>query len=132
MTKAPWNEGNAERGKRSTRRRLQRLPCGSGLGPDLKGVAVTVLSGRSLPIDRRSEQGRLRPLPHDASAHEVGRRQVGLVVYEAADGLMLQTAPATMVRIPDERDRGATAAAHVDHADRTSRIAHPIANWRIS
>jgi putative heme-binding domain-containing protein len=103
MAKSPWNEGDTDRGKRL----YEKLGCnachaGSGLGPDLKGVASRFSREdlfRSIVDPNKDVSDRYRTTQVLTKS---GFVKIGLVIYEAADGLLLQTAPAEMVRIPND------------------------------
>jgi len=100
MARTPWVEGDVERGKAF----YQRTGCnachaGSGLGPDLKGVASRFSREdlfRSIVDPSKDVSDRYRTTQVLTKS---GAVKIGLVIYESADGLLLQTAPAEMVRI---------------------------------
>ena len=102
MASTPWVEGDVERGKAF----YQRTGCnachaGSGLGPDLKGVASRFSREdlfRSIVDPSKDVSDRYRTTQVLTKA---GAVRIGLLIYESADGLLLQTAPAEMVRIPE-------------------------------
>lgn len=101
MAKVEWKDGDAARGKVF----YEKTGCavchaGSGLGPDLKGVAARFSREdlfRSIVDPNKDVSDRYRTTQVVTKS---GAVQVGLVVYESADGVLLQSAPSTMIRIP--------------------------------
>jgi putative heme-binding domain-containing protein len=96
-----WTAGDSERG-RTVYSKASCAAChsgGSAVGPDLRGVGgrfgrddlLTAILQPSKDIAPR-----YRTLQIAATD---GKVYQGLIVYEAPDGVMLQTGPATMVRI---------------------------------
>jgi putative heme-binding domain-containing protein len=96
-----WNQGDAERGKAM----FTKASCaachsgGSAPGPDLRGAAgrfsrddlLTAILQPSKDVSPRYRTTQV--------ATTDGKVYQGLVVYEAVDGLILQTGPATTVRV---------------------------------
>jgi putative heme-binding domain-containing protein len=101
MAKVDWSAGDPAKGKAY----YEKAGCavchaGSGLGPDLKGVAARFSREdlfRSIVDPNKDVSDRYRTTQVVTKS---GAVQVGLVVYESADGVLLQTAPSTMIRIP--------------------------------
>jgi putative heme-binding domain-containing protein len=103
-----WTEGDVERG-RVVFAKASCSACHSGsqaLGPDLSGIGgrfsrqdlFTAILQPSKDISPR-----YRTLQIDTTD---GRTFQGLIVYEAVDGLILQTGPALTVRIAGDRIEG--------------------------
>jgi putative heme-binding domain-containing protein len=97
-----WKSGDVDRGK-AVFTKASCAACHSGtsaVGPDLRGVGgrfgredlLTAIIQPSKDIAPR-----YRTLQIESKD---GKIYQGVVVYEATDGVMLQTGPATMVRIP--------------------------------
>jgi putative heme-binding domain-containing protein len=107
-----WNLGDVDRGK-TVFTKASCAACHSGasaIGPDLRGVGGRFGRGDLLTAI-------IQPSKDIAPSYRTlqietknGKVYQGLVVYEATDGLMLQTGPATMVRIPGDQivSRGST------------------------
>ncbi len=100
-----WSAGVAERG-RAVFVKASCVSCHSGaqaLGPDLRGAAgrfsradlFTAIIQPSKDISPRYRTTLI--------ATAAGKVYQGLVIYEAVDGLLLQTGPATTVRIPGDQ-----------------------------
>jgi putative heme-binding domain-containing protein len=100
-----WSAGVAERG-RPVFVKASCVSCHSGaqaLGPDLRGAAgrfsradlFTAIIQPSMDISPRYRTTLM--------ATAAGKVYQGLVIYEAVDGLLLQTGPATTVRIPGDQ-----------------------------
>jgi putative heme-binding domain-containing protein len=100
-----WSAGTAERG-RAVLVKANCASCHSGaqaIGPDLRGVAsrfsradlFTAIVQPSKDISPRYRTTLI------ATAN--GKIYQGLVIYEAVDGLLLQTGPAATVRIPGDQ-----------------------------
>ncbi len=101
LAKIDWSAGDAERGKLIFTK-ASCASCHSGaqaLGPDLRGVAnrfsrddlLTAILQPSKDISPRYRTTQI--------ATAEGKIYQGLVIYEAADSLILQTGPATTVRV---------------------------------
>jgi putative heme-binding domain-containing protein len=101
LAKIDWSAGDAERGKLLFTR-ASCASCHSGaqaLGPDLRGVAnrfsrddlLTAILQPSKDISPRYRTTQI--------ATAEGKLYQGLVIYEAVDSLILQTGPATTVRV---------------------------------
>lgn len=100
-----WSKGDAERGQRA----FTKASCaachsdGSAVGPDLHGVAARfgrddVMTAILQPSKDVSPRYRATQI-----ATRDGKVYQGLIVYEATDGVILQTGPATTVRIDGGR-----------------------------
>jgi putative heme-binding domain-containing protein len=100
-----WTHGDVNRGK-AVFTKASCAACHSGasaIGPDLRGVGgrfgredlLTSIIQPSKDIAPRYRT--LQIETKDGKVHQ------GLVVYEAPDGLMLQTGPATMVRLAGDK-----------------------------
>ncbi len=96
-----WPAGNADHGK-ATFTKASCASChssGSAVGPDLRGVAarfgrddlLTAIIQPSKDIAPRYRSVQIGTTD--------GKSYLGLIVYEAPDGVMLQTGPGAMVRI---------------------------------
>jgi putative heme-binding domain-containing protein len=105
LNKLDWSGGEAERGK-AVYIKTNCSSCHSGaqaLGPDLRGVAnrfsrddlFTAILEPSKDISLRYRTTLI--------GTQNGRIYQGLVVYEAVDGVILQTGPAATVRIPGDQ-----------------------------
>jgi putative heme-binding domain-containing protein len=101
LAKLDWSAGDAERG-RSVYSKASCASCHSGaqaLGPDLRGVAgrfsrddlFTAILQPSKDISPRYRTTLV--------ATADGKTYQGLVIYDAVDSLLLQTGPATTVRL---------------------------------
>jgi putative heme-binding domain-containing protein len=96
-----WSAGDAGRGK-ATFARASCAAChsgGSALGPDLRGVGARfgrddLLTAIIQPSKDIAPRYRTLQI-----ATTDGKVYQGLIVYEATDGLILQTGPATTVRL---------------------------------
>jgi putative membrane-bound dehydrogenase-like protein len=108
LAKLDWTRGDAERG-RAVFIKASCAACHSGgqaLGPDLRGVA-----GRFSRADlftailqpSRDVSPRYQATLIETAA---GKTYQGLVIYEATDGVILQTAAETTVRIPGAQIAG--------------------------
>jgi putative membrane-bound dehydrogenase-like protein len=110
-----WQAGDADRG-RLVFTRASCAACHSGaqaLGPDLRGVAgrfsradlFTAIVRPSKDVSPRYRTTQI--------VTEAGKVYQGLVIYEAVDSLLLQTGPATTVRLtnPQVRERRPTAVS---------------------
>jgi putative heme-binding domain-containing protein len=100
-----WNFGNIERG-RAIFTKSSCASCHSGsqaLGPDLRGVA-----GRFSRADlftaiiQPSKDVSARYRTTQVTTAE-GKTYQGIIIYEALDSLMLQTGPATTIRLVDKQ-----------------------------
>ena len=100
-----WTDGNADRG-RAVYQQINCAACHSGaqaLGPDLRGVAnrfsrddlFTAILQPSRDISSRYRTTQI--ITSDDKIYQ------GLVIYEAVDGLLLQTGPATTVRVVNQQ-----------------------------
>lgn len=105
LSKIDWNAGNPERGK-AVFAKASCAACHSGgqaMGPDLSGVAgrfsrddlFTAILQPSKDISPRYRTTQIETTD--------GRTYQGLIVYEAVDGLILQTSAAETVRLPGNR-----------------------------
>lgn len=103
-----WAKGDAARGA-AVYQKASCAACHSGaqaLGPDLRGVAgrfsrddlFTAIVQPSKDISPRYRT--------TAVALSDGKTYQGMVIYEAVDSLILQTGPATTVRVPAEKIEG--------------------------
>jgi putative heme-binding domain-containing protein len=100
-----WSAGDARRGQ-GVFTRASCASCHSGaqaLGPDLRGVAGRfsrddLFTAILLPSKDISPRYRTT-----AVSLSDGKTYQGLVIYEATDSLLLQTGPATTVRVPAEK-----------------------------
>jgi putative heme-binding domain-containing protein len=100
-----WSVGNAERGK-SVFTTASCATCHSGaqaIGPDLQGVA-----GRFSRADLFTAI--LRPSKDVAPRYrttiittDAGKSYQGLIIYEAADSVLLQTGPAQTIRLANKQ-----------------------------
>jgi putative membrane-bound dehydrogenase-like protein len=96
-----WSAGDAGRG-RAVFQKASCAACHSGaqaLGPDLQGVAgrfsrADLFTAILQPSKDVSPRYRTTQIATDA-----GKVYQGLIIYEAVDGLILQTGPATTVRV---------------------------------
>jgi putative heme-binding domain-containing protein len=110
-----WESGDAERG-RAVFARASCAACHSGtqaLGPDLRGAAgrfsrADLFTAIVRPSKDVSPRYRATQVVTDA-----GKIYQGLIVYQATDSILLQTGPATTVRLtnPQVRERHLTAAS---------------------
>jgi putative heme-binding domain-containing protein len=110
-----WAAGDAERG-RLVFAKASCAACHSGtqaLGPDLRGVAgrfsrADLFTAIVRPSKDVSPRYRATQIVTDA-----GKIYQGLIIYEATDSVLLQTGPATTVRLtnPQVRERHLTAAS---------------------
>jgi putative membrane-bound dehydrogenase-like protein len=110
-----WTAGDAERG-RQVFVKASCAACHSGtqaLGPDLRGVAgrfsrADLFTAIVRPSKDVSPRYRTTQIVTDA-----GKVYQGLIVYEATDSVILQTGPATTVRLtnPQVRERRTTATS---------------------
>jgi putative heme-binding domain-containing protein len=110
-----WTAGDAERG-RQVFVRASCAACHSGtqaLGPDLRGVAgrfsrADLFTAILRPSKDVSPRYRTTQIVTDA-----GKLYQGLIVYEATDSVILQTGPATTVRLtnPQVRERRLSATS---------------------
>jgi putative heme-binding domain-containing protein len=110
-----WAAGDAERG-RLVFAKASCAACHSGtqaLGPDLRGVAgrfsrADLFTAIVRPSKDVSARYRATQIVTDA-----GKIYQGLIIYEATDSVLLQTGPATTVRLtnPQVRERHLTAAS---------------------
>ncbi len=110
-----WNEGDAERG-RAVFTKASCAACHSGaqaLGPDLRGV-----TGRFSRTDLFTAI--LRPSKDVSPRYRAtqittaaGKVYQGLIIYEAVDSVLLQTGPATTIRLtnPQIRERRLTSTS---------------------
>ncbi|HEV8062692.1 MAG TPA: c-type cytochrome, partial [Gemmataceae bacterium] len=100
-----WNAGDGERG-RAIFQKASCAACHSGaqaLGPDLRGVAnrfsrddlFTAILQPSRDISSRYRTTQI--ITSDDKIYQ------GLIVYEAVDSLLLQTGPATTVRVVNQQ-----------------------------
>jgi putative heme-binding domain-containing protein len=100
-----WDAGDSNRGK-AVFARANCAACHSGsqaMGPDLSGVAgrfsrddlFTAILQPSKDISPRYRTTQIETSD--------GRTYQGLIVYEAVDGLILQTGPAETVRLPGSK-----------------------------
>jgi putative heme-binding domain-containing protein len=105
LAKVDWSQGDAERGK-AVYVKTSCSACHSGsqaLGPDLHGVTgrfsrddlFTALVQPSKDISPRYRTTLV--------ATADGKVYQGMVIYEAVDSLILQTGPATTVRLTDQQ-----------------------------
>jgi putative heme-binding domain-containing protein len=104
LAAAPWEKGSAERGAKLFRERACAT-CHSGssrIGPDLTGVANR-FSRDDLFTAIIAPNRDVAP-PYRVSDVETrdGRRLSGIVIFESADGIILQTDAATTLRIATE------------------------------
>jgi putative heme-binding domain-containing protein len=101
LAKIDWSAGNAERGQ-AVFTKASCVTCHSGaqaLGPDLSGVAgrfsradlFTAIIQPSRDISPRYQTTMIETTE--------GKLYQGLIIYEAVDGLILQTGPAATVRL---------------------------------
>jgi putative heme-binding domain-containing protein len=105
LAKLDWSRGDAARG-RAVFTRASCAACHSGgqaLGPDLSGAA-----GRFARADLFTailQSGRDVSPRYRATVIETaeGKLYQGLVIYEAADGVILQTGAATTVRLAGDQ-----------------------------
>jgi putative heme-binding domain-containing protein len=105
LAKVDWSAGDAERG-RAVFNKASCASCHSGaqaLGPDLRGVAsrfsrddlFTAILQPSKDVSPRYRTTLI--------ATADGKTHQGIIIYEAVDSLILQTGPATTVRIANPR-----------------------------
>jgi putative heme-binding domain-containing protein len=100
-----WSKGNAERGK-AIFTKASCAACHSGsqaLGPDLNGVASRFSRAdlfTAIIQPSKDISPRYRTTQIDTTD---GKTFVGLIVYEATDGVILQTGPAETVRIAGDK-----------------------------
>jgi putative heme-binding domain-containing protein len=110
-----WSAGDAERG-RHVFHKASCASCHSGaqaLGPDLRGVAgrfsrADLFTAILQPSKDVSPRYRTTQITTAA-----GKVYQGLIIYEAVDSVLLQTGPATTVRLtnPQIRDRRLTTTS---------------------
>ncbi len=110
-----WASGDAGRG-RAVFAKASCAACHSGtqaLGPDLRGAAgrfsrTDLFTAIVRPSKDVSSRYRATQIVTDA-----GKIYQGLIIYEATDSLLLQTGPATTIRLtnPQVRERHLTAAS---------------------
>jgi putative heme-binding domain-containing protein len=115
LAKVDWAAGDAARGK-AVFVKASCAACHSGaqaLGPDLAGVAGRfsrddLLTAVVRPSKDVSPRYRATQIVTDA-----GKLYQGLIIYEAVDSLLLQTGPATTVRLtnPNIRERRQTGTS---------------------
>jgi putative heme-binding domain-containing protein len=102
LAKIDWTRGDAQRGA-AVFQKAQCAACHSGaaaLGPDLAGVAkrfsrrdlLTAIVQPSKDVSPRYRT--VRVVTAKGTVHQ------GIIIYEAADGMILQTGPAETIRIP--------------------------------
>ena len=105
LTALAWTSGDAERGK-AVYERASCSTCHSGaqaLGPDLRGIAsrfsrddlFTAILQPSRDISSRYRTTQI--ITSDDKIYQ------GLIIYEAVDSLLLQTGPATTVRVVNQQ-----------------------------
>ncbi|HZU38834.1 MAG TPA: hypothetical protein VFA18_23095, partial [Gemmataceae bacterium] len=101
LARLHWNAGDATRG-RLVFVRARCASCHSGasaMGPDLRGVTARFSRAdlfTAILLPSRDISARYRTLLVETQA---GKTYQGLVVYESTDGVLLQTAPDTTVRL---------------------------------
>jgi putative membrane-bound dehydrogenase-like protein len=110
-----WSAGDAERG-RHVFQKASCASCHSGaqaLGPDLRGVAgrfsrADLFTAILQPSKDVSPRYRTTQITTAA-----GKVYQGLIIYEAVDSVLLQTGPATTIRLtnPQIRDRRLTTTS---------------------
>jgi putative heme-binding domain-containing protein len=115
LSAVDWPAGDAERG-RLVFTKASCAACHSGaqaLGPDLRGVAgrfsrADLFTAIVRPSKDVSPRYRTTQIVTDA-----GKVYQGLIIYEATDSLLLQTGPATTIRLtdPQVRERRQTATS---------------------
>jgi putative heme-binding domain-containing protein len=103
LASVPWNRGNPARGEIIFRERGCAL-CHGGttpLGPDLAGV-TSRLSTRDL-FQAILEPGREVPAAYRSVTFKTraGETHTGMVVFESAEGVILQTGAATTIRLAE-------------------------------
>ena len=101
LARIDWNAGDANRGG-ALFRSLSCQGChagGGALGPNLAGLGKRF--GREDRFRAIVDPSREVPARYRATAlrTKAGRTLLGMIVYEAADGLLLQTGPDGIVRI---------------------------------
>lgn len=104
LSSAPWSDGNAEAGQRV----FQERACASchvgpgAIGPDLAGV--TGRFSREDLFKSIIDPDDAAPEGYQAHSFETksGESHLGLIAFEAADGVILQTGPGATLRIPTE------------------------------
>jgi putative heme-binding domain-containing protein len=105
LTGLAWTNGDVERGK-AVYQRASCSTCHSGaqaLGPDLRGIAsrfsrddlFTAILQPSRDISSRYRTTQI--ITSDDKIYQ------GLIIYEAVDSLLLQTGPATTVRVVNQQ-----------------------------
>jgi putative heme-binding domain-containing protein len=101
----PWTEGDAERGRAA----FTKATCaachdgGGAIGPSLAGVSKRFSRDDLLTAilqPSRDVSPRYRPT---RVATTDGKVHIGMIVYEATSGVILQTGPDTVVRIAGEQ-----------------------------
>jgi putative heme-binding domain-containing protein len=100
-----WSAGDADRG-RAVFARASCSACHSGaqaLGPDLHGVAGRFSRDDLFTAILRPSKDVSPRYRTTAVATADGKVYQGLIIYEATDGLILQTGPATTVRVAGEQ-----------------------------
>jgi putative membrane-bound dehydrogenase-like protein len=100
-----WSAGDAERG-RAVFDRASCSACHSGsqaLGPDLHGVAGRFSRDDLFTAIIRPSKDVSPRYRTTAVATAEGKVYQGLIIYEATDGLILQTGPATTIRVAAEQ-----------------------------
>ena len=125
-----WSSGDVERGK-AVFTKASCLACHSGsqaMGPGPAGCRRAVLARRPVHRHPAAQQGRVGTVPHHASSTTADDKSYqGLIVYEAVDSVIIQTAQATTVRLGPQTDRRKESITDFTDADRSSR---PPAGWR--
>jgi putative heme-binding domain-containing protein len=107
LASIPWVQGDASRG-RVVFTKASCASCHSGsqaLGPDLQGVTGRfsrddLFTAILQPSKDISPRYRTTQIVTDA-----GKVYQGMIIYEAVDSLILQTGPATTVRLTDQQVR---------------------------
>jgi putative membrane-bound dehydrogenase-like protein len=105
LARVNWREGNPERGEKVFIK-TNCATCHGGqqaLGPDLKGVGKRFSRAdlfTAIIQPSRDVSPRYQTTLVETTA---GKVHQGLIIYEAVDALILQTGPATTVRVPGDQ-----------------------------
>jgi putative heme-binding domain-containing protein len=104
LARAPWEKGSAERGAKIFRERACAT-CHSGssrIGPDLTGVASRFSRDDLFTAIIAPNRDVAPPYRVNDVETRDGRRLSGIVIFESADGIILQTDATTTLRIATE------------------------------
>src|SRR5207302_6574054 len=105
LAQLDWTAGEAERG-RGVYTKAGCISCHSGaqaLGPDLHGVTGRFSRADLFTAIVRPSKDVPPRYRTTAVTTTDGKLYQGVIIYEAADGLILQTGPATTVRLDGGR-----------------------------